>query len=199
MARPRVVPEPEALERAMLLFWKNGYDRTSIADLGEAIGVGPSSIYNAFGSKAALYRRALDRYMETRAGFAAEFLDGEGDLDLEASIREFLRKAIKLYTTKGLPQGCAMLQSGGAGAPDDSGACAVTFEMKQGLESALRKRLESRTDAKNALAAPPRTLAMFLVATLRGLSQLACDGASQKELLLVADHVAGSCVSTRGS
>ena len=41
MARPRTLPKEESLERALQLFWHKGYDRTSIADLGNALGVDP--------------------------------------------------------------------------------------------------------------------------------------------------------------
>ncbi len=67
MPRPRTVPEEQAIQRALFLFWEKGYDRTSMSDLSRAIGVGPSSIYNAFGSKVELFRRAITHYVETHA------------------------------------------------------------------------------------------------------------------------------------
>lgn len=192
MARPRKLPEGEALERALMVFWERGYDRTSIADLSAAIGVGPSSLYNAFGNKEAIYRMALDRYMESHAGFAQRVLGGEQSA--EDAMRDLLRSAVRLYASQGLPSGCAMLQSGGACSPDGSEACAITFELKRGLETGLRKFLDKRQKNGESLSASPRVLAKFVVATLRGLSQLAVDGTSQRELLRVADHAAQSCV-----
>ncbi|MBL4845363.1 MAG: TetR/AcrR family transcriptional regulator [Planctomycetes bacterium] len=196
MARPRKLPEGEALERALKVFWERGFDRTSIADLSEAIGVGPSSLYNAFGNKEAIYRRALDRYMESHGAFVLRVLGGEQSA--EDALRDLLRSAVKLYTSPGLPSGCAMLQSGGASSPDGSAAGAITFELKQGLEKGVRKFLDARLKSGESLAAPPRVLAKFVVATLRGLSQLAVDGVSQRDLLRVADHAAQSCVPGSG-
>src|SRR5260370_41991035 len=60
--RPRDFNLDEALDRAMRLFWRNGYLGTSISDLTEAIGISRASLYAAFGSKEELYKKALDRY-----------------------------------------------------------------------------------------------------------------------------------------
>lgn len=62
--RPRLFDRPEALDKAMRLFWTKGYGATSIADLTEVMSIGSKSLYAAFGSKEALYSEALDRYLE---------------------------------------------------------------------------------------------------------------------------------------
>lgn len=197
MARPRSLPEAESLERALILFWERGYDRTSIADLGETLGVGPSSIYNAFGSKADLFRRSLDHYLGTYARPMVEALDAS--VPAGVSLRTFLRSLVELATSDGNPSGCAVMQGGGAGLPTESEACAITLEIKQEMEGLLRKLLESRKRAGDALTASPRVLAKFTLANMRGISQLACDGATKRELLAIADHAAQSCVSPENS
>jgi len=53
------------LAQAMRLFWIKGYEATSIADLTNALGVGPTSLYAAFGSKDELYAEAMRFYSET--------------------------------------------------------------------------------------------------------------------------------------
>lgn len=193
MPRPRSIPEDQVLERALLLFWEHGYDRTSIADLSEAIGVGPSSLYNAFGSKAELFRQALARYMQTYARPLGEALDANETAD--STLRAFLRGLVEMTTSNATPSGCAVMQGGGAGMPAASEACAITLEIKDEIETLLRKHLEVRKRAGDPLAGTPRTLAKFVMVTMRGLSQLACDGATERELLRVADHAAQSCVA----
>jgi len=64
MARPREFDETEALDRAMVVFWKKGYQNTSLDDLLDAMGIQRGSFYNTFGSKKETYLRALDRYIE---------------------------------------------------------------------------------------------------------------------------------------
>lgn len=52
----------EATDKAARVFWKKGYEATSMADLTEAMQINKGSLYNAFGSKKALFDRALARY-----------------------------------------------------------------------------------------------------------------------------------------
>ncbi len=193
MSRPRSVPEAEALDQALQLFWERGFDRTSIADLGEAIGVGPSSIYNAFGSKAELFRRSLDHYLQTHAAFIPGVLAGVQEHGVEESVRDLLQRAIKLYTSKGLPRGCAILQGGGSGGSDDSEGGLIAREFRQGIEQALRQ-LFGGAPPTDELALPPKILAKYVLGVMRGLSQLAADGTRRSDLVKIADHTAASCV-----
>src|SRR6516165_10435871 len=62
--RPREFDIDEALDRALQVFWRKGYEGASLLDLTEAMGINRPSLYAAFGSKEALFRRALDRYAE---------------------------------------------------------------------------------------------------------------------------------------
>ncbi len=69
--RPRKFDEEAVLDALTELFWEKGYEATSMADILEVSGLRKSSLYNAFGSKKDLFRRILDRYVETRMeGFA---------------------------------------------------------------------------------------------------------------------------------
>ncbi|MCU0655859.1 MAG: TetR/AcrR family transcriptional regulator [Polyangiaceae bacterium] len=63
MARPREFDEDEVLDRALELFFRKGYEATSVQDLVEATGLARASLYGAFGDKQALYIRLLDRYL----------------------------------------------------------------------------------------------------------------------------------------
>ena len=195
MARPRSISKEDTLERALLLFWKRGYERTSIADLSEAIGVGPSSIYNTFGSKEGLFREAIGRYVATYADPALQLVGNDAGEGVVEFVRGLMRELVKLYTTKGQPPGCAIFQAGGAGTPGESSACATTNEVKGSLQRSLRKRFDAYSKAGDNLSATPRTLSLFVVSSLRGISQLACDGAGRADLMKIADHAARSCVS----
>jgi TetR/AcrR family transcriptional repressor of nem operon len=64
VGRPREFDETEVLEAAMCCFWAKGYEATSVRDLAEEMGLAGASLYNAFGDKRALYRRALDHYLQ---------------------------------------------------------------------------------------------------------------------------------------
>ncbi|MFI0815332.1 TetR/AcrR family transcriptional regulator [Streptomyces sp. NPDC021098] len=66
MARTKEFDPEAALQSALELFWRRGYEATSMADLVEHLGIGRASIYATFGNKHELYLKAMDRYAETR-------------------------------------------------------------------------------------------------------------------------------------
>src|ERR1700756_2373670 len=64
MARPREFGETTDLDAAMNCFWAQGLEQTSVRELADQMGITGASLYNAFGDKRSLYRRALDHYLE---------------------------------------------------------------------------------------------------------------------------------------
>jgi TetR/AcrR family transcriptional regulator, transcriptional repressor for nem operon len=64
LPRPREFDEGVALDAAMHRFWRAGYAGTSMRDLGDAMRLGPASVYNAFGDKRSLFTQCLDRYLD---------------------------------------------------------------------------------------------------------------------------------------
>jgi TetR/AcrR family transcriptional repressor of nem operon len=64
MARPREFDKDQVIERAMLMFWEQGYEVTSIRNLIETMGISSSSMYEAFGDKRGVFLAALARFCE---------------------------------------------------------------------------------------------------------------------------------------
>src|ERR1700686_4050790 len=62
LGRPRAFDPETALDRAMQVFWRKGYEGASLSDLTKAMRINRPSMYAAFGNKEALFRKALDRY-----------------------------------------------------------------------------------------------------------------------------------------
>src|SRR5680860_1641617 len=75
IGRPRTVNKDQALDQALDVFWRKGYEGASICDLTAAMGINPPSLYAAFGNKEALFRQALDRYAETKGAFVRAALE----------------------------------------------------------------------------------------------------------------------------
>ena len=73
MARPKAFDPIEILDKAMRLFWRRGYEATSIQGLVDHLGINRQSLYDTYGDKIALFLRAIERYTETiiRPGLAA--------------------------------------------------------------------------------------------------------------------------------
>ena len=64
MARTKEFDERDALLAAMGVFWRQGYEGTSIPDLLKATGLSRSSLYETFSDKATLFEAAAALYFE---------------------------------------------------------------------------------------------------------------------------------------
>lgn len=81
MPRTRAFKPTEVAEKAMNVFWRQGYEATSVEDLVEATGLSRSSIYQAFGSKQGLFDASLERYLQGVTQLLAPLQGGTGGLD----------------------------------------------------------------------------------------------------------------------
>ena len=107
VGRPRSFDEPEALEKAIQVFWSKGFDGVTIDDLVEGMGVGRPSLYTVFGDKRAIFLRALKAYAERKGAAAAKTL--LSPQTLRDSITGFLKFAVESATQKGSARGCLMM------------------------------------------------------------------------------------------
>ncbi|MBW4840890.1 MAG: TetR/AcrR family transcriptional regulator [Paenibacillaceae bacterium] len=107
MARAKQFDEDTVLLKAKKLFWEQGYERTSMQDLVEQMGVHKRSMYDTFGDKHSLYVRALNRYQEVIAKRMAEAMNGA--LSTKDAIRALFEMVI--YPEKGFRAGCLMVNT----------------------------------------------------------------------------------------
>src|SRR5262245_43495035 len=107
IGRPREFDLDKALDRALEVFWRKGYEGSSIADLTAAMGINPPSLYAAFGNKEDLFRKALDRYVAERTHFWSEAL---AQPTARASVGHLLRESANFLTETCNPPGCLMVR-----------------------------------------------------------------------------------------
>src|SRR5437660_7281862 len=101
--RPRAFDVDKALDRALEVFWRKGYEGTSLADLTRAMGINRPSLYAAFGDKEALFRKGLDRYAEGPAAYVRESLNEKTARGVAETL---LRRAVDLLSDPRNPHGC---------------------------------------------------------------------------------------------
>jgi len=175
----------EALDRALRLFWRKGYEGASISDLTEAIGVTRPSLYAAFGNKEALFFRALDRYDAGPASFLPEAMR---TTTARAAIERMLRGAVNLHANESNPPGCLMVHGALVGSDESEKARQETRRRRARFREVIQERLE-RGRAAGELA--PETdcsaLAHFFAAVVRGLAVESASGATGEELNQIAD------------
>jgi AcrR family transcriptional regulator len=180
--RPRSFDRDDVLKRAMMLFWKHGYDATSVSLLTNAMGIGAPSLYAAFGDKRALFKEALDYYMKNYGAFTVRALEDESDP--RAAIERFLLEAAAAFTSGDHPPGCMIITAATNCAPDSAAVEKRLRSFRAYTVRALEKKIASGPRGVPADAA--RTLALFFSVTLQGMSAQARDGASREELEAVA-------------
>ncbi len=181
MARPREFDVDEVSERALEVFWKQGYQATTLQDLTSAMGLSKSSFYETFGSKHALFLVALDRYRDKVLARLVQLLD-EAPRALDAVRSVFHAVARDAHSEAG-QRGCFIGNSAsefGVGDPDCS--CRVRSGLKA-LEDAFRGALERASQQGDLPAGKDaRALARFLTASLNGLRLMAKAGAERDTL-----------------
>jgi AcrR family transcriptional regulator len=183
VGRPREFDTEKALERAMELFWRQGYEGTSLADLTEALGITRPSLYAAFGSKEALFLQALDLY-EARAGYREAALAAP---TAEAYARALLEGAADLHGDRKNPPGCLGVQGALACAPQSDTVRMELIRRRKIGESIIRDRLK-RAQAEGDLPqeADPSDLARYLSVVIYGITVQAAGGTTRSELRRVA-------------
>jgi AcrR family transcriptional regulator len=181
MGRTREFNIETALDTAGELFWSKGYDRTSLSDLTQAIGIAPPSFYSAFGSKEKLFRKVVDRYQSGHLSFFAEALNQETPRAVAEGVLYGLANA---YTTRPHPPGCLALNCSLPCADDGSDAVRRELaERRKATRIELRKRFKHFQSAGALPAdADPDSLARYVVTVAWGMAVEAQSGASRSDL-----------------
>lgn len=173
----------EALETALDLFWRHGYEGVSVADLTKAIGIAAPSLYHAFGSKGDLYREVLRRY--GASGMSSDEIVRAAS-SYEAA-RQMLERGIAAVTMPGRPLGCMVSSGMLMTSADNAGLAAELRVIRASSRQALQQRIAR--DIEDGLlprATDAGALARFFAAVLQGISVQALDGATAAELYPVA-------------
>ncbi len=103
--RPRKIDPEKALHEAMLMFWRKGYDATSMSDLVGATGMAKPGLYATFGDKQAIYKKALENYGAFRGRpLAAKLLSSKGQA--KEALREFFFTVVNVMCEDNVPDGC---------------------------------------------------------------------------------------------
>jgi AcrR family transcriptional regulator len=180
MPRPRSFDIDEAIKGATALFWKNGYEGTSLADLTSDIGIAPASLYFAFDSKAGLFKRVLDYYYGAYLGRVDE--KALSQATAREVVETMLYGLVELFTDRGHPPGCLSVKCSQAYAEEVD----VQHELTK-LRHARRKRLALRFRAAQEngdlpVNTDPDALALFAIVIGWGLAFAAQTGASRADL-----------------
>jgi AcrR family transcriptional regulator len=183
MGRPRGFDIAEALDRALEVFWRHGYEGTTIPDLTSAMKINRPSLYAAFGNKEALFRKVVEHYLARSSGPVEEALARPTAREVAEAL---LRSTVEMLTLPDRPGGCLLVQGALACSAESECLKQELARWRGRLESAIRERLDRAVEA-GELRGNAATLARFLATVMQGMSVQRAGGAGRDELMGVAE------------
>lgn len=168
----------------MLLFWRHGYEATSVSDLTAAMGITPPSLYTAFGDKKTLFLEAVRLY--TSGPITSESIIDEA-AGAHAAARGLLEASAIAFTGEDTPAGCLLASSAISCSAEALDVQRALGKIRLGIEDRLRRKIMAdRSIRKAKPKVDAEALAAHITAVIQGMSTLARDGAKREKLLRVA-------------
>lgn len=174
MGRPREFDTEEALEKALHVFWRQGYEGASLSDLTDAMGITRPSLYATFGNKEDLFRKALDRYDAEHMCFL--------DMALKEPTARLVAERIlfgfaEAQTQPTYPPGCMGTGSAVACSDESAAVREALITKRVVMEVRIRRRLDEALAAGDLPKdASPADLASYLMTVAQGMAVKAAGG-----------------------
>ncbi|KPC50719.1 TetR/AcrR family transcriptional regulator [Amantichitinum ursilacus] len=184
--RPRLLDREAGLAIAARLFWQRGYEGTSIADLTQAMGITPPSLYATYGSKENLYQLALDHTIAQETGKRAEAMAAA--IPAYQALALYLHDVAQGISDPAKPRGCMVSNAVLQHAVENENVAQAVAARRELSIGAMKARFD-RAVAEGDLpaATDTDTLARFYSAVVQGMSAQACDGACTAALQKLVD------------
>jgi len=185
--RPRSFDRDAALQSAMCVFWRRGYDGASLEELLDAMGgLTPPSFYAAFGSKEELFLEVVELYQRATGTEPLRALNQTGPV--RDAIDAMLRAGVDAFDNAPVGGGCLLVLAAPTRTRTNAGVHERLHKLRCQLPEMLEKRLK-RAVAEGEIAAtvPVADIAAFYTTVIHGLAVDARDGVSRRTLLAVVD------------
>src|SRR5476651_283792 len=180
--RPKQFDRGTALSKALNLFWRHGYEATSLTDLVEATGAKAPTLYAEFGNKEGLFRAAAERYIAKFADRGRALL-ANPQCSVAQATEDFMRDTAAMYTDKNLPSGCFIICTSAALSSSSDEVAKMLRARHHFQENMLTDFLRARqTSGELPAQTDICTLAKYLTCIQQGMSVQARDGATRAEL-----------------
>jgi AcrR family transcriptional regulator len=187
LGRPRGFDADRALDRALAIFWRDGYEGASLPALTKAMGINRPSLYAAFGNKETLFRKALARYDRGPAGYTYKALKQP---TARGVVEALLKGIVALLTKPQNPGGCLMVHGALACGENGKRVREELASQRAAGVVAIRRRFQRAIEEGDLSASADASgLARFVATVMHGLAVQAASGASRKELVRVKDMV----------
>jgi len=179
--RPREFDVDAALDAALLIFWRHGYEGSSLTDLTGAMGITRPALYTAFGNKEALYIEAMNRYSGRKTEQLAKALELP---TARAGVERLLINMVDGLTAGVNPAGCFLVVTAMTCGPDSQPVQdAAAACRRQSAVPALLARFDRAVDDGDLPEGTDTTgLAVYVSTVMQGLAVQAASGVGRDEL-----------------
>jgi len=185
VGRPRGFDRTKALDAAMRVFWRYGYEGASLTELTAAMGINRPSLYAAFGDKATLFREAVARYGTGPGRYVRRAL-GQPTARLVAET--LLRGAVAAATEEAGPNGCLWVQGALVAGVESDAIRLEMSKLRDGGTTQIEERLErARRDSDLPAETDVPALTLFLVSVMNGIAVQAAGGKRKEALNRVVE------------
>jgi AcrR family transcriptional regulator len=182
--RPRSFDREAALERAMEVFWRQGFEGSSLHDLTEAMGINPPSLYAAFGDKERLFLECVERYQAKRGG-ACPYAE---EPTARGAIAKLLLYMATELTKPCNPRGCMMVMAAATCSGSSEEMQSALHDSRVSSRARIKERIDRGVKEGDVAAGiDTASLADFYATVMAGMSLQARDGASRKSLLATVE------------
>ncbi|MFF7211926.1 TetR/AcrR family transcriptional regulator [Streptomyces sp. NPDC008238] len=183
--RPRQFEVDDVLQAALNVFWAKGYEGTTMADLTEATGLKPGSVYAAFGSKAGLFKQVVDRYVDTVFSYGPSGLKADTAREV---VRSWLTGAARSATGENTPAGCLLVQGALATGDDSREVAEDLCSRRKAAQIMLAERLDvAQAGGEIPADVDTRVAARYVVTLAEGITVEAASGADRETLMGLVD------------
>lgn len=187
MPRTKAFDTEQALDRALHLFWRQGYENTSVQDLVDTMGINRGSLYDTFGDKHSLYILAVEKYLSVHSLHDVRAAVAREDADPKTILTELLQRLAREASGPDRARGCLLTNTIVEIGKNDA---EITSRIRTAIENMVvllttlisegQKLGQFRRDRD------PKALAMFVVNTMQGLrvlSKIHDDDAGMKDVV----------------
>ncbi|MFB7894276.1 TetR/AcrR family transcriptional regulator [Microbacterium sp. NPDC056044] len=188
MPRPRSFDEDDLLDAAIELFWAGGYRASSLVDLSAATGVTNGSLYQAWGSKWALFLAAFQRYCDRRVVLVDDALSAEDDP--ERMLRQLFDAIVDDCRSRPDRRGCLLVNTVSELGADPE-VSRIARSTTAAMEAAVAREL-ARTTGQSPDALEVAGAAAHAIALSQALIQLDRVGRPEAEVRAIARHGAST-------
>jgi AcrR family transcriptional regulator len=183
--RPRSFDREQALDAAMRVFWKQGYEGASLTALTAAMGINRPSLYAAFGDKACLFREAVARYGTGPGRYVRRAL---GQPQARQVAEMLLRGTVAMATDAANPGGCLWVQGALVASTEGESIRQEMAAVRERGIAQMRDRFErARRDGDLPGSTDVSALTLFVVSMMNGLAVQASSGHSRDALNRAVD------------